>query len=209
MQRKMPAANGGHCISKEMVVPNKQERKDKASVSAKKSSQGQLAKSNSGISNALNIMRPQHGNACFLDNVFWVKYPHEKTIFMHFDVDGDLLDVHSHKIIFSECCTVITRLSKMPEILCNAHMMFELIGQGGCHTKDTYSELMQQEIENRKEKGAALVDEEGFERRATVTLPYPVEPHFYDKDMRKRNKFTVTVTNEGSAFINFWLKIAG
>ena len=165
-------------------------------------------KSNIKLPNQVSFQTSQVGSAPILDNVFWVDYePHGSSIiFLHFDLDGEILDVDCHKFEFSDCRTIITRLSKVPAILQNVPVVFKSIEQAGRNTEDSYQVLMQNETKKREKTGAALLD--GFEVRAKVILPYPVKPFFFDKEMNSSTTFQVSITDEGSAFVNLWLKKA-
>ena len=97
--------------------------------------------------NPVSFQTSQVGSAPILDNVFWVDYePHGSSIiFLHFDLDGEILDVDCHKFEFSDCRTIITRLSKVPAILQNVPVVFKSIEQAGRNTEDSYQVLMQNE----------------------------------------------------------------
>ena len=154
----------------------------------------------------VSFQTSQVGSTLILDNVFWVDYePHGSSIiFLHFDLDGEVLDVDCHKFEFSDCRTIITRLSKVPAILQDVPVVLKSIEQAGRNTEDSYQVLMQNETKRREKTGAALLD--GFEVRAKVILPYPVKPLFFDKEMNSSTTFQVSITDEGSVFVNFWLK---
>ena len=175
---------------------------------SRKSVQGLDGNCNGVMPHHVCFQLPQDGNSTNLGNVFWVDYEHSGShiIFMHFDLDGEIYDIQCHKFEFSDCCTVITRLSKVPAILQDVPGVFQSIGQEGMYAEDSYKLLMQNETKKREEKGAALVGV--FETRARVILPYPVEPYFFDKEMAQSTSFEISHTEEGSAFVNFWLKRA-
>ena len=179
-----------------------------ASTSSRRSAQGLDGNCNRVMPHHVCFQLPQDGNSTNLGNVFWVDYEHSGShiIFMHFDLDGEIYDIQCHKFEFSDCCTVITRLSKVPAILQDVPGVFQSIGQEGMYAEDSYKLLMKNETKKREEKGAALVGV--FETRARVILPYPVEPYFFDKEMAQSTSFEISHTEEGSAFVNFWLKRA-